>query len=287
MFGISAALTTPFTETGSVDFARLIAHARTVLGEECSSATLFGTTGEGASVATNERLATLRAAVDGGIDPATLVLTLHGAAAGDIVAQAKAAIGMGVKRFLLPPPCYFAASSEAGLTAWFASILSRIEDAGARVILYHIPQVIGVALPVETVAKLKAAHPDAVIGVKDSSGVFENTAKLLELPGLEILIGDERLLAAGARLGAAGAISGIANLFSGRLARELASGETDPEIDHLVDTVLRFPVTAAIKSLVAHRYDDPAWRRVRPPLVPTPDRGYAALVAAFDAVGAG
>jgi 4-hydroxy-tetrahydrodipicolinate synthase len=284
MFGISAALTTPFTETGGVDFARLIAHTRTVLGEGCSSATLFGTTGEGASVASKQRLATVRAMIDGKIAPAALVLTLHGAAAGDIVEQAKAAIGMGVRRFLLPPPCYLNAPAMAGRAAGFASVRAPIQRSGARVILYHIPQVIGVGLPVELVARLKAAYPDLILGVKDSSGVFENTERLLELPGLEILIGDERLLAAAARLGAAGSISGIANLFSARLARELTSGDTDPGIDHLVDTVLRFPVTAAIKSLVAHRHGDAEWRRTCPPLEATPDRDRAALVAAYDAV---
>ncbi len=287
MFGISAALTTPFADSGSIDFARLIAHTRTVLGEGCSSATLFGTTGEGASVATKQRLATVRAMIDGKIDPAALVLTLHGSAAGDIVEQAKAAIGMGVRRFLLPPPCYFNDPSMAGLEAWFASVLAPIQGSGARVILYHIPQVIGVGVPIELVARLKAAYPDLIMGVKDSSGVFENTKNLLEMPGLEILIGDERLLAAGARLGAAGSISGVANLFSDRLARELASGETDAEIDHLVDTVLQFPVTAAIKTLVGHRHEDPEWRRTCPPLEATPARDRAMLVAAYDAVGQG
>ncbi len=286
MFGISAALTTPFTEAGGVDFARLIAHTRTVLGEGCSSATLFGTTGEGASVASKQRLATVRAMIDGNIDPAALVLTLHGAAAEDVVEQAHAAIDMGVTRFLLPPPCYFGDAAPAGLTAWFSRVLERIEGSGARIILYHIPQVIGVGLPIDMVARLKAAFPDLILGVKDSSGVFGNTKRLLELPGLEILVGDERLLAGAARLGAAGSISGIANLFSDRLARELASGDTDPDIDHLVDTVLQFPVTAAIKSLVAHRHDDPEWRRALPPLQATPERDRATLVAAYDAVGA-
>ena len=49
-FGLSCATITPFTATGSVDDARLVAHLERRLAEGCSSYTLFGTTGEGASV---------------------------------------------------------------------------------------------------------------------------------------------------------------------------------------------------------------------------------------------
>jgi 4-hydroxy-tetrahydrodipicolinate synthase len=47
IFGLSAALVTPFDKDGGVDLARLAAHARHVLSNGCDSVTLFGTTGEG------------------------------------------------------------------------------------------------------------------------------------------------------------------------------------------------------------------------------------------------
>jgi 4-hydroxy-tetrahydrodipicolinate synthase len=284
VFGISAALTTPFSDDGSVDYNRLNDHIKTVLSQGCPSVTLFGTTGEGPSLATNERLATLRAVIGAKIAPDHLVLALHGAAAPEIVDQAKAALALGVARFLLPPPCYFNAPPTAGLAAWFASILSQLDGSDAKIILYHIPQVIGVGVPVDLVAHLKEHFADLVFAVKDSSGSFENTKQLLGLTGLHVLIGDERLLAPGARLGAAGAISGMANIFPARLSRVLATGIGDPGIDALVDTVVGFDVTPAIKSLVARKYADMAWRRTRAPLVSTADRDYATLIRAFDAL---
>ncbi len=284
MFGISAALTTPFRTDGTIDFDRLNNHINTLLSEGCSSVTFFGTTGEGASVASDTRLAAVRAAVDARISPDQLILCLHGAAVGDIVTQVNAALAMGVARFLLPPPCYFNDPTEDGLYQWFAAVVSQFDGTGAEFFLYHIPQVIGVALPIDVVKRLKAAYPEVVHGVKDSSGSFENTRELLKLSGLRILVGDERLLADAVKLGAAGAITGIGNLFAAQLNQVVASGADNPQINHLVDVVLGVPVTAAIKALVGYKYGDDSWRRTAPPLTAISDREYDALTRAFDQV---
>ncbi len=286
MFGISAALTTPFHVDGSIDFARLNAHITAVLAEGCASVTFFGTTGEGPSVAANQRLDALRAAIAAGIDPQKMLLCLHGAASGDVILQARAALDMGIAKFLLPPPCYYGAPSQTGLSDWYAQVFSHLADTDARFILYNIPQVIGVGVPVALLKTLKAAFPDAVVGVKDSSGDFDNTTQLLKLSGLDILIGDERQLAAGAKLGAAGSISGMANLFAGRLNRMLATSAQDAQINHLVETVLGFSVTPAVKSLVADKYHAPEWCRTLPPLEPVSEAARLTLARASDQVEA-
>src|SRR5512144_2629225 len=73
-FGLSVALVTPFARDGSVDLARLVAHARRCLDEGCASVTLFGTTGEGASLGAGQRASMLEALDDAGFDLATQVL---------------------------------------------------------------------------------------------------------------------------------------------------------------------------------------------------------------------
>ncbi len=284
MFGVSAALTTPFDTDGSIAHARLEKHIGKALGDGCTSVTFFGTTGEGASVSEGERRDAVASAVGAGFDADRFILTLHGAAAGDVIDQIRAARAMGVRRFLLPPPCYFAAPPDDGLFNWFAQVLSPFASSDMRFILYHIPQVIGVELPDAVVMRLANAFPGLVLGVKDSSGSLDKARGLLELPGLEILIGDERLLATCARLGASGTISGIANLFPARLARVLSSGQDDDDVNALIGTVLKYPVTPAIKSLVAHKYDDPSWRNTRAPLLATTDDEHLDLAHAHDAV---
>lgn len=67
-FGLGCALITPFAADGSVDHPRLVAHAQRCLAEGCASITLFGTTGEGASLGMGERAAMLDAVAAAGFD---------------------------------------------------------------------------------------------------------------------------------------------------------------------------------------------------------------------------
>ena len=70
-FGLSVALCTPFNADRSIDLARLVAHGRQSLADGCRSLTVFGTTGEGASLGLNERNRALGALAGAGVDPAT------------------------------------------------------------------------------------------------------------------------------------------------------------------------------------------------------------------------
>ena len=67
-FGLSVALATPFAEDRSIDLPRLVAHARQSLADGCTSVTVFGTTGEGASLGQNDRQRALGALAGAGID---------------------------------------------------------------------------------------------------------------------------------------------------------------------------------------------------------------------------
>ena len=62
-FGLSVALATPFAEDRSIDLPRLVAHGLQSLADGCNSLTVFGTTGEGASLGLNERNRALGALV--------------------------------------------------------------------------------------------------------------------------------------------------------------------------------------------------------------------------------
>ena len=52
----------------------------------------------------------------------------------------------------------------------------------------------------------------------------------------------------------------------------------------LVEELLKYPVTPAVKELVAHRTGDPAWRRVAPPLEPLTENEARRLTGAYDAI---
>ncbi len=196
-FGLSVALATPFAEDRSIDLPRLVAHARQSLADGCTSVTVFGTTGEGASLGHNDRQRALGALVGAGIDPRTqLVVGIAASSVEDAIAQGRAGLMLGCPSFLLAPPFYFKGAGDEGLFDWIAAVLTGLGPKASNVILYHIPQVTAVGLSMALVDRLKKAFPGQVTGVKDSSGDWNNAQALLQQHGdLHILIGDERLLA--------------------------------------------------------------------------------------------
>ena len=282
-FGLGCALVTPFTPRGDVDTARLVTHARRCLDGGCASVTLFGTTGEGASLGLGERAATLDVVAAAGLDLSRDVLAgVATASVEDAAAQANQLFDAGGRGVLLAPPFYFKDPGDEGLYRWFASVLERCRSP-REVILYHIPTVTQVALSSPLVRRLDEAFPGLIAGVKDSSGEWASAARLLaEHPHLAILIGDERLLARAMRNGASGAISGCANFCPEIMRPMVDDGVEVPEISRLVELLLQYPVTPAVKALVAHRYRDEGFLATAPPLQPAAAAARVALGAALD-----
>ena len=123
--------------------------------------------------------------------------------------------------------------------------------------------------------------------MKDSSGDWENTQALLKHHAdLHILIGDERLLARGMNLGASGTICGLANIAPD-LMQAPVNGIEEPRVAAMIEVVLPFAVTAAVKALVGHRRGDHvAWSRMRAPLRSLGEAECRKIFAAIDAIRA-
>ena len=278
-FGVSVALLTPFASGWTIDLDRLATHARDVLRAGADGVTLFGTTGEGASIGPAEAKAALAALLRSGVEPGRVTLGVAASSVEGAVAGLSSAARHGVGGVLLAPPFYYPNPSPAGLRDWFSAVLAA-SDAAVPVLLYHIPQVTGAALTPGLVEALRAEHPGRVRGVKDSSGDWDTARAFLALDGLEVLIGDERLLHRAVPLGCAGAVSGMANLHPARLTDVIATGHEDAALSAETEAVVSHPVVPALKVLMARASGDPVWERVRPPLAPLEAEARAALLAA-------
>ena len=283
-FGLSAALVTPFAEDGTLDTARWAEHAVALLEAGCDGVTAFGTTGEGYGIGLRERRTALEALAEtriafetqlhcGVVDP-----TIEGAAE-----QGRQALDAGARGLLVAPPFYLKGVGDAGLFAWFARVFDAI-GAGLRgVILYHIPGQTQVPLSVDLVARLREAYPQAITGIKDSSGDWATAEAFLAAHGdLAVLIGDERLLARGMRAGAAGSICGVANIVPERLRAIVHDATDDAQVERIVDLIVSHPILPAVKALVAHRRGDAGFRAMRPPSEELEPARRDALVAAFE-----
>lgn len=285
IFGLSAALVTPFRADGSIDLSRLLGHAKFVLEKGCDSITLFGTTGEGFSIGISERAAMLGAVLAGGVDPQRLNAGVSSAIVADAVEQARLALDFGANGLLLAPPFYFKEPDDEGLFAWFSAVIEGIGADARGIILYHIPGQTAVPLSVALVDRLKRAFPGVVAGVKDSSGDSATAEAFLAAHGeLAILVGDERQLAAAMRKGAQGSICGLANIAPGLLREMIHEGRDAPLIKPLVDLIVSYPVMPALKVLVAHMHGDDGYVRMRAPLVDLPVEQRAALIGAYEAI---
>lgn len=283
-FGISAALLTPFDGDGSIDLPRLAAHALRTMADGTDGVTLFGTTGEGASIAADERVAGIDALLAAGCPAARIVLGVCATSVGDAARQVAEGRARGIDDFLLLPPFYFKGVGDAGLFDWHMHLLAAT-DPGARFILYHIPQVSGVPLSVPLVGRLAAAAPGRLRAIKDSSGDWANAKALLELGALTVLVGDERLLHAAVALGAGGAITGMANLYPARMQRIVATAAEDSALSEEVSRIVSVPVIPALKAILASRTGDAGWDRLRPPLAPL-DAAARETVLGMDATAA-
>ena len=97
------------------------------LGEGCSSVTLFGTTGEGASLGLGERAAMLDAMVAAGFDlrAARCWRASPPRRSRTPSAQANQLYDAGGRGMLLAPPFYFKGPGDEGLYRWFSTVLER------------------------------------------------------------------------------------------------------------------------------------------------------------------
>lgn len=284
-FGLSVALATPFEPSGRISVDQAIEQAKRCLNAGCSSITLFGTTGEGSSIGTQEREQVLSAFLDAGIAPSQIVVGVLVVSAEDAASQTAFALSKGVRNILLAPPSYFKNISDEGVFGWFSAVFGILGDLARDVLLYNIPSVTMVPLSLSLITRLREAFPTVVAGVKDSSGDWPFTETLLKAHSdLIILIGDERHLAKGVRLGGQGAISGMANFVPAEVKRMAEEGRDDARIEGFVDELLKYPVTPAVKVMVARMSDDDSWLAVRPPLIAISAEGQAQLTSSFEAL---
>lgn len=265
-FGVSVALLTPFSESGQINLSLLSEHANKVLADGADSVTLYGTTGEGASICLAERAAGIDALLSAGCSANAIVLGICATSVGDAVAQVQQGVDAGIDKFLLLPPFYFKGCDDTGLFHWHSDLLA-LTDESTRFILYHIPQVSGIDLSVQLVKQLCSIAPTRFMAIKDSSGNWETALSFLTDQPLPVLIGDERLLHRAVAKGAVGAISGMANLYPSRLQQIIQTATEDTALSEEVSRIVSVPVIPALKALLASRSNHSSWGRVRPPLI--------------------
>jgi len=217
------------------------------------------------------------------------------------------------------PPFYYKDVSEEALYRYFSEVVRRVGDARLKIYLYHIPPVAVVGITTGLVERLLAAYPNAIAGMKDSSGDWNNTKTFLDAFAgtaraartFDVFVGSESFLLANMRNGGVGTISATANVNPAAIyelyvecirnqtsdirdqksdiehqTSKMERQQADLEVVRQVFSNRKFPsMIAALKQAIAIYADDPAWRTVRPPLVELAPEQAKTLAAELKAIG--
>jgi 4-hydroxy-tetrahydrodipicolinate synthase len=290
--GVLVPVLTPFTRSGEPDAGRFVSFCRWLLDEGADGLAIFGTTSEANSMAASERMALLDRLIAGGIPGAKLMPGSGACSATEAAALARHAVEHGCGGVLMLPPFYYKGMPDEGLFAFIATIIDRVASPALKIYLYHIPPVAQVGFSLDLIARLLKAYPSTVVGLKDSSGDWSNTAALLEnFPGFAVFPGSEVFLLDGLRKGAVGCItaSGNVNVPGIRKVYQNWRGPQadalQAEITNVRKTIQAYPMVPALKAIVAHFHKDPEWAAVRPPMVPLDAAQTKALLADLARIG--
>jgi 4-hydroxy-tetrahydrodipicolinate synthase len=282
--GVFAPVVTPFGADLSPDPVRLAQHCRWLLSQNCGLA-VFGTNSEANSLSVGERKMLLDALVEGGLPPSRMMPGTGCCSLTDTVELTRLAVERGAGGVLMLPPFYYKGVSDDGLFAYFAEVIERVGDPRLRIYLYHIPPVAQVPITLGLIERLLERYPGTVVGIKDSSGDWSNTAAMLErFPGFRVFVGSETFLLQAMRGGGVGCISAVANVNPGGI-HQLYTTWQRPEADALQAALnavraalARYPMIGALKATVAGFAGDVGWTKVRPPLGELDESQRAALM---------
>ena len=274
--GLISPILSPFDDNLNFNQEMYNKLAKDLLSTGCSGLAPFGTTGEALSVSNDERMQALENLIKSGISPNKLIPGTGRCNFPDTVKMSRHAIELGCKGVMNLQAFYFKDVTDEGLFQYYERLIDEINHPNLKIYLYHIPQVSGVGLSIPLVKKLRSTYPDIIVGIKDSSGVWENTEQLLSIDGLIVYPGAELPVIDAIKLGGPGCISATANFNPTNIAKviELShDGKWDQaeevhkdvkEVRYLFQDYSAIP---AQKAMLAIKYKDDRWKNIRPPLV--------------------
>ena len=289
--GVWTPVVTPYKQNLSPDPERLIKQCRWLLDCDCGLA-VFGTNSEGNSLSVAEKIDLMDALIEAGLDPKRMMPGTGACALTDAVQLAAHVAKTGCGGALALPPFYYKPVSDDGIFAFFAELIERVGDARLKLYLYHIPPVAQVGFSLELIERLIKAYPETVLGMKDSSGDFEFTKRVMAaFPGWGIFPGNELNLKEAMELGAIGCISATCNVNPAAIVDlyktwdQPGADEKQAAINTVRKTFAAHPVIPGMKAVIADALNDPDWARLRPPLLALDDGGRAKLFADLKAIG--
>ncbi len=206
MTGLVAAVFTPMRADGSLNLDRAGPVVDHLVREGVSGVFVCGSTGEWASLTTDERMKAAEAFVEAGKGRLPVVVHVGHNSLAEAHTLATHAGQIGADAISATPPSYFKPASVEVLAECLAHI-----SAGAPELpfyYYNIPGITGVELDMLELLQLAADKLPAFVGIKYSASTVDELQSLLDFEDgrFDILHGRDEMLLSGLSTGALGAI---------------------------------------------------------------------------------
>ena len=266
---------TPFKEDGTPDAKKLLKQCQWLEANGVGQA-IFGTNSEANSMSAPQKMGTLTALIEGGLNPAHMMPGTGATSIDATVNMTRHAVQHKCAGVLMLPPFYYKDVTDDGLFAYFSEVIQKVGDAGLQIYIYNIPPVTKINLSLSLLERLTKEYPKTVVGMKDSSGDWaytESVIKLLAPSGFRVYAGSEVFLMRALRAGGVGCISATANVNPKAIAelaahwRESDADQRQAALDQVRSVFAQYQMIAGMKTAVAHFSKDSEWLRVRPPLM--------------------
>lgn len=208
--GVGAAMITPFTADGRVDYKALARMIDYVIEGGVDYIVALGTTAETPTLYMPERAVIAMFITNHIAGRVPLVMGCGGNSTSEVLDQLREFDLRGADAILSVTP-YYNKPSQEGLYQHFRTVS---EHSPLPVILYNIPGRTGVNMTAETTLRIARDFKN-VIGVKEASGDIEQMQRILDNrpEGFLVLSGDDGITIPLMRRGGDGVISVVANVF--------------------------------------------------------------------------
>ncbi|MDU4960592.1 MAG: 4-hydroxy-tetrahydrodipicolinate synthase [Sporomusaceae bacterium] len=207
--GIITPIITPMHEDESLNLDELRVQVNRLIASGVASLFCLGTNGEVYALDTEEKLAVIKTVVDETKGRVPVFAGTGCIRTRETIALSLQARELGVDALSIVSP-YFVAVNQDDLYRYYSEIAAAVN---LPIVLYNMPARTGNNIDYKTVGKL--AQYANIVGIKDSSGNFDNTLRYIENTDrrLSVLAGNDSLILWTLLAGGSGAIAGTSNVF--------------------------------------------------------------------------
>ena len=255
--GCGTAICTPFDENGVnlKEFEKLVEDQ---IQNQVDAIIVCGTTGEASTMTTEEKLATIKCAVQTSHGRIPIIAGTGGNNTKQVITYSKEVEALGVDGLLIVTP-YYNKCTQNGLIAHYQEIAKNVS---LPIILYSVPSRTGVNIEPQTCVELSKI--ENIVAIKEASGNLSQVAEIAHLCGDDLFIysgNDDQVLPI-LSLGGIGVISVLSNVkpqythdmvqnfLEGNIATAIKMQlDAIPLINALFSEVNPIPVKAALNIL--------------------------------------